>query len=77
MSEPHKIIQAGKAKASIFRNVVKKYGKEIDVPKIKLDIIFKDKRTGKWKSTSSIALSELPSAITVLVLSYLHLVTKP
>jgi len=62
---PIKIIMIGNLRASLFRNRVVKDGKEIELPKVVLEVRYRDK-TGRWQSTSAISLRELPKAILAL-----------
>lgn len=62
---PFHTIFVGNCRASIFRNLVVKDGKEIELPKVVLDVRYRDK-TGRWKSTSAMTLRELPKAILAL-----------
>lgn len=71
-TSPEKIIMIGPCRASIFRNVVMKDGKEIEIPKVVLEVRYKD-QTGRWKSTSAITLRELPKAIMALQRAFEHL----
>lgn len=76
MSYPEKIIQIGKCRVSIFRNALIKDGQRIDMPKVVLDIRYKDEQTGRWKSTSSMTLPEIPKAILALIKAFDYLMTK-
>jgi hypothetical protein len=62
MPKPEKIFMIGPCKAAIFRNLVFKNGQEISVAKVKFEVRFKDRRTGRWKGTSCMTIPELPKA---------------
>ena len=49
-----------------------KDGKEIELPKIVLEVRYRDK-TGQWRSTSAITLREIPKAILALQKAFEHL----
>ena len=75
MGSPEKIITVGKCRASIFRNIIVKDGKDIEMPKVKFEIRFKN-RGGKWQGTSSMTVPEIPKAILALQKAFEYLVTK-
>ncbi len=64
-TSPEKIIMIGSCRVSIFRNLVWVEGKEIEIPKLVLEVRYKDKH-GHWCGTPAISLRELPKAILAL-----------
>ena len=64
-TSPEKIIMIGPCRVSIFRNLVWKDGVEVEIPKLLLEVRYKD-RHGRWQGTSAIGLRELPKAILAL-----------
>ena len=70
MPKPAKIIRVGAVQASIFHNKIVKDGKEITIPKVVLQVRFKDKTTGMWRSVSSLSPPDLPKAIIALQKAY-------
>jgi hypothetical protein len=64
-SSPEKIIMVGPCRVSIFRNVCLKDGKEIQIPKVLLEVRYKDKH-GRWRGTHAMSLHEIPKAILAL-----------
>ena len=74
-THPEKIIMVGPCRVSIFRNLVMKDGMEIELPKIVLEVRYRD-RHGRWRSTSAITLREIPKAILALQKAFEHL-TSP
>ena len=64
-SSPEKIIMVGPCRVSIFRNLVWKDGQQIEIPKLVLEVRYKD-RHGRWRGTPAISLRELPKAILAL-----------
>ena len=55
----------GPCRVSVFRNIVLVDGKEIEIPKVVLEVRYKDKH-GQWRGTQGITLRELPKAILAL-----------
>jgi len=74
-SSPEKIIMVGPCRVSIFRNVCFKDGKEIEIPKVLMEVRYKDK-CGKWKGTHSMSLREIPKAILVLEKAFEYLTAQ-
>ena len=65
MPKPEKVFKVGAVRASIFRNLLQQQGKSITIPKVVLEVRYKDK-TGKWKSANSFSTNEVPKAILAL-----------
>jgi len=74
MIRPHHIIKAGPCTVSIFTNSVRINGRDVEFPKLKLEVIFR--RHGRWGRTSSISLRELPAAILALQKAHEYLLSK-
>jgi hypothetical protein len=74
-THPEKIIMIGNCRISIFRNLVLKDGKEIELPKVVLEIRYRDK-TGRWRSTQAMTLREIPKAILALQKAFDCLTSK-
>ena len=72
MSKPETVFKVGAVRASIFRNVIKKNGKSISLPKVVIEVRYKDK-DGQWKGTNSLSLNDLPKAILALQKAYEYL----
>lgn len=71
MSKPEKVFKAGAVRAAIFRNTFEKNGVSVPLPKIILEVRFKDK-SGQWQSTNSLSLNEVPKATLVLQQAYAY-----
>lgn len=71
-TSPEKIIMIGSCRVSIFRNLVWVEGKEIEIPKLVLEVRYKDKQ-GHWCGTPAISLRELPKAILALQKAFEYL----
>lgn len=74
MSKPEKIFMIGPCRASVFRNTLIIAGTAREMPKVKFEVRFKDRRTGKWKGTSAMTVPELPKAILALQKAFEYLV---
>lgn len=72
-TSPEKIIMVGPCRVSIFRNLIVKDGKEIELPKFVLEVRYRDK-SGRWQSTSAMTIRELPKAILALQKAFDYLV---
>ena len=62
MAKPEKVIKMGAVRASIFRNVIERDGRSIDIPKIVLEVRYRDK-SGQWQGSNSFSTNEVPKAI--------------
>ena len=76
MSKPEEVFKAGAVRAAIFSNTIEKAGKQIPLPKVILEVRYRDK-AGEWKGTNSLSLNELPKAILCLQKAYDWLLSKP
>ena len=72
MSKPEKTFKIGAVRASIFRNIIEKNGRSIPLPKVVIEVRYKDK-TGQWKGTNTLSLNDLPKAILALQKAFQYL----
>ena len=72
MSKPEAVFKAGAVRASIFWNAFEKAGKQLMMPKVVLEVRYRDK-AGQWKGTNSLSLNDLPKAILALQKAYEYL----
>ncbi|MHC4158414.1 MAG: hypothetical protein ACYSSO_04965 [Planctomycetota bacterium] len=72
MVKPEIVFKVGAVRASVFRNIIKKDGQSIQLPKVVIEVRYKDK-TGKWKSTNSLSVNEIPKAILALQKAFEYL----
>ena len=72
MSKPETVFKIGAVRAAIFRNTIEKAGKSIQLPKVVIEVRYKDK-DGKWQGTNSLSINDLPKAILALEKAYEHL----
>jgi len=72
MSKPETVFKVGAVRASVFRNIIQKNGKLIPLPKVAIEVRYKDK-TGQWNGTNSLSLNDLPKAILALQKAFEYL----
>jgi hypothetical protein len=72
MSKPEIVFKVGAVRASVFRNIIGKNGESISLPKVALEVRYKDK-TGRWQGTNSLSLNDLPKAIVALQKAFEYL----
>ncbi len=73
MTKPEITFKAGAVRASIFRNPMERNGKRFLLPKVSIEVRYKDK-DGEWKGSKSFSRDELPKAILALQKAYEYLV---
>ena len=62
----------GAVRATIFRNTIIKAGQAIPLPKVVIEVRYKDK-TGQWQGTNSLSVNDLPKAILALQKAFEYL----
>ena len=72
MAKPEKTFKVGPVRASVFRNPIQQNGRNILLPKVVIEVRYKDK-TGVWKGTNSLSLNDLPKAVVALQSAYSYL----
>ena len=72
MSKPEKVFKMGAVRASIFRNMIVQDGRSVALPKVVIEVRYRDK-TGAWKGTNSLSINDLPKAISALQQAYEYL----
>jgi len=75
MPEPEKTFEAGGCRASVFANEIQKDGKAAVIKKVSIQKRYMDKE-GKWQSTNSYAVNDLPKLIVVAQKAYEYLTGK-
>ena len=60
--KPEKVFKVGAVRASVFQNTITHNGRQVAMPKVVLEVRYKDK-AGQWHGTNSFSLNELPKAI--------------
>lgn len=74
-NKPEKVFKVGAVRASVFHNEIQHGGRAIILPKVVLEVRYKDK-TGQWKGTNSLSLNDLPKAILAMQQAFEFLTTK-
>ena len=77
MVKPETVFKVGAVRAAVFKNTFEKAGQTIELPKVLLEVRFRDKKTAEWKSTSSLSINDIPKAILALQQAYEYLMAKP
>jgi hypothetical protein len=72
MSKPETVFKVGAVRASIFKNLIQKNGRSIPLPKVVIEVRYKDK-TGQWQGTNSLSINDLPKAILALQKAFEYL----
>jgi hypothetical protein len=72
MSKPETTFKVGAVRASVFKNLVANNGKMVPLPKVVIEVRYKDK-TGQWKGTNSLSLNDIPKAILALQKAFEYL----
>ena len=72
MSKPETVFKVGAVRASVFRNFIVKNGQSIPLPKVVIEVRYKDK-TGNWNGTNSLSINDLPKAILALQKAFEYL----
>ncbi len=75
MPKPEIVFKIGAVRAAVFQNTIEKNGQSIKLPKVVIEVRYKDKE-GNWKGTNSLSVNELPKAILALEKAYDYLTTQ-
>lgn len=76
MVSPEKVFRVGAVQASVFNNQIEKAGKTINVPKVLVQLRYKDQKNNQWAGTNSFGLNEIPKLILALEEAYKFLAIK-
>ena len=74
-NKPETVFKVGAVRSVIFRNTIQKNGQEIQLPKVVLEVRYKDK-TGKWQGTNSLSINDIPKAILALQKAFAYLTER-
>lgn len=74
MTKPEKVFKMGAVRASVFRNVIERDGKEVPLAKVVIEVRYKD-NSGEWKGTNSLSVNDLPKAVSALQPAYEYLLS--
>ena len=74
-NKPETVFKIGAVRASVFKNTIEKNGQSIQLPKVVLEVRYKDK-TGQWQGTNSLSINDIPKAIVALQKAFEFLLIK-
>ena len=57
MVKPEKTFKMGAVRATIFRNTIERNGQTLAIPKVVIEVRYRDK-AGQWQGTNSLSLVE-------------------
>jgi hypothetical protein len=72
MAKPEISFKVGAVRATVFRNLVVNNGRMVPLPKVVIEVRYKDK-TGQWNGTNSLSLNDIPKAILALQKAFEYL----
>ena len=72
MAKPETVFKVGAVRASVFQNTIEKNGQSIQLPKVVIEVRYKDK-SGQWQGTNSLSINDLPKAILALQKAFEYL----
>ena len=75
MAKPEIVFKMGAVRASVFQNIIQHQGKSVPLPKVVLEVRYRDKE-GNWQGTNSLSVNEVPKAIIALQKAYEHILSK-
>ena len=75
MSKPETVFKIGAVRAAIFQNTIEKNGQSIQLPKVIIEVRYKDKN-GQWQGTNSLSINDIPKAILALQKAFEHLTER-
>ena len=72
VKKPEIVFKVGAVRAAVFRNIIERNGQSMSLPKVVVEVRFKDKM-GQWRGTNSMSLNDLPKAILALQQAFEYL----
>ena len=75
MSKPETVFKIGAVRASVFKNIIQKDGQTLELPKVVIEVRYKDK-AGQWQGTNSLSINDIPKAILALQKAFEHLTER-
>lgn len=64
-NKPETVFKVGAVRASVFQNNIVHNGKEVTLPKVIIEVRYKNK-DNEWKGTNSLSVNDIPKAILAL-----------
>jgi len=74
-NKPETVFKIGAVRASVFQNTIEKNGQSIQLPKVVIEVRYKDK-TGQWQGTNTLSINDIPKAILALQKAFEHLMER-
>ena len=74
VEKPETTFSAGGVQASVFMNVRKVKGKDVEIPSVSFQKRYL--KNGEWKSTNSLGINDLCKAILVLAKAYDYSISR-
>jgi len=74
-NKPEQVFKVGPVRASVFLNEIVHNGKTVTLPKVVLEVRYKDK-SGEWRGTSSLSVNDMPKAILALQKAYDYVTSR-
>ena len=75
MPKPETVFKIGAVRAAIFKNIIQKNGQSLELPKVVIEVRYKDK-TGQWQGTNSLSINDIPKAILALQKAFEYLTER-
>jgi len=74
-NKPEIVFKVGAVRASVFQNTIIKNGQSIQLPKVIIEVRYKDK-AGRWKGTNTLSINDIPKAILALQKAFAYLMER-
>jgi len=74
-NKPEQTFKVGPVRASVFQNQIIHNGRPVSLPKVVLEVRYKDKN-GEWKGTNSLSINDIPKAILALQKAYDYITSR-
>jgi len=74
-NKPEQVFKVGPVRASVFLNEIVHNGRTVNLPKVVLEVRYKDK-SGEWKGTNSLSVNDMPKAILALQKAYDYVTSR-
>ncbi len=75
MTAPEIVFRVGAVRACVFCNWIEREGKRVPLRKVALEVRYLDKM-GRWKSTRTLSVNDIPKAITALTKAFDHIFSR-
>ena len=71
-NKPEIVFKIGAVRASVFRNTIQKNGQSIQLPKVVIEVRYKD-NAGQWQGTNTLSTNDIPKAVLALQKAFEYL----